>query len=116
MAPKRSTGFARVQKIGTQFDDVTVGTTYGTPALKVSGKMFCCVPTNRAAEPGSLVVRMDFFERDLRLKAEPKKYYLKPHYENYPCVLARLVQLSDAELRELLEVGWHFTKAKRRRT
>ena len=43
MAPKRSTGFDRVEKIGTRFDDVTVGTTYGTPALKVGGKMFACI-------------------------------------------------------------------------
>ena len=109
-------GFARVQKIGTRFEGVTVGTTYGTPALKVGGKMFCCVPIHRSAEPGSLAIRMDFFERDLRIKAKPKTYYTGAHYENYPCVLARLAKLSDAELRELLEVGWHFAKAKRRRT
>jgi len=116
MSPTRQPkGFDRVRKLGAQLPDVTEGIVYRTPALKVGGKMFCCIPTNRAAEPGSLAVRMSYIERDLRLQAEPETYYLKPHYEGYPCVLARLDRLTDAELKELLEVGWHFTRAKAKR-
>ncbi|MFN8582700.1 MAG: hypothetical protein U0163_17200 [Gemmatimonadaceae bacterium] len=45
---------------------------------------------------------------------------MTPHYENYTSVLTRVWELTDAELRELLRVGYAFvtateTKAKRRR-
>ena len=36
---------------------------YGTPALKVRGKMFACIANHKSAEPGTLVIRMDFAQR-----------------------------------------------------
>jgi hypothetical protein len=93
--------------------DVEEGTSFGAPALMVGGTMFVCIPTNKSAEPGSIVVRMSFLERDLRLRAEPAAYYVKPHYEGYPCVLARVQSLNDEALAELLETGWQFIRSKR---
>jgi hypothetical protein len=72
--------------------------------------MFACIPINKSAELNSLAVRMSFVERDLRLAADPSIYYLTPHYVGHPMVLARLALLKDAELKELLEVGWQFEK------
>jgi hypothetical protein len=46
---------------------------------------------------------------------EPDVYYLKTHYVNYPCVLARLSKISDTSLRELLETGWTFERTTRTR-
>ena len=102
--------FARVRRLGLQLADVEEGTSWGAPALKVRGKMFACVPTNKQAEPESVVFRLSFVERDLRLDAEPDHYYLKPHYVNYPCVLARVKRLSDGALKELLETSWRFVQ------
>src|ERR1044071_4099911 len=113
MPPKAKSGFDRVKKIGTKLEGVTVTKTWGTPALKVGGKVLCFIPTNKQAEPGSLGVRLDFYERDLRIQLKPKTYYLKPHYESYPYVLARLSKLSDGELAELLETSWTLCRAKR---
>ncbi|MGH7670436.1 MAG: MmcQ/YjbR family DNA-binding protein [Gemmatimonadaceae bacterium] len=107
--------FSRVSRLGLRLDEVEIGTSYGSPALKVRGRMFACIPTHRSAESGSLAVRMSLVERDLRLRAQPDVYYLKPHYEPYPMILARLGKLSDEELAELLEVGWLFERSKRRR-
>ena len=107
--------FSRVSRLGLRLDEVEIGTSYGSPALKVRGRMFACIPTHRTAESGSLAVRMSLVERDLRLQAQPDVYYLKPHYEPYPMILARLGKLSDEELAELLEVGWLFERSKRRR-
>ena len=76
--------------------------------------MFACVPTHRTAEPGSLAVRMRLVERDLRLRSQPRAYSLTPHFEPHPIVLARLARLSEAELRELLEVGWQFERGRKR--
>src|SRR5215467_5120322 len=113
MTPR--TPFDRVRRLGRELDGVEDGTSYGSPALKVGGKMFACIAVDRSAEPNTLAVRMSFAERDLRMKMEPDVYYLKPHYTNYPCVLARLDRISDAALRELLETGWTFERSKRTR-
>jgi hypothetical protein len=102
--------FARVRRLGLELADVEEATSWGAPALKVRGKMFACVPTNKQAEPESVVFRLSFVERDLRLDAEPDNYYLKPHYVNYPCVLARVKRLSDGALKELLETSWRFVQ------
>ena len=111
MPTRRSTNyFDRVRRIGLALPDVEEGTSYGVPALKVKGKMFACVPTNRAVEPESLVVRMPFLERDLRLTYTPAVYYLKPHYEGYPCVLARVTLMKDGDLKELLETGLQYVR------
>jgi hypothetical protein len=109
------TPFDRVRRLGRELDGVEEGTSYGSPALKVGGKMFACIAIDKSAEPDTLAVRMSFTERDLRVKMEPKIYYLKPHYTNYPCVLARLNEISDDALRELLECGWTFERGKRTR-
>ena len=102
--------FARVRRLGLKLADVEEGTSWGSPALTVRGKMFACVPTNKQAEPESVVFRLSFVERDLRLDAEPDHYYLKPHYVNYPCVLARVKRLNDGALKELLETSWRFVQ------
>jgi hypothetical protein len=109
------TEFSRVERLGLRLADVKVGTSYGAPALKVRGRMFACIPTHRSAESGSLAVRMSLVERDLRVHGRPGIYYLKPHYEPYPVVLARLAKLSDDELSELLETGWEFERGQRSR-
>ncbi len=106
-----NTAFSRVERLGLRLADVEIGKSYGAPALKVRGRMFACVPTHRSAEPGSLAVRMSVVERELRLRLSPDVYYLKPHYEPHPVVLARLAKLADDELSELLETGWAFERA-----
>jgi len=105
--------FDRVRGLGRELEGVEEGTSYGSPALKVRGKMFACIAVDKSAEPNTLAVRMSFVERDLRVKMEPDVYYLKPHYVNSPCVLARLNKISDAALRELLETGWTFERTTR---
>ena len=107
--PRKDT-FDRVRRLGLRLPDVEETTSWGAPALKVRGKMFACIPTNKQAEPESVVFRLSFIERDLRLDAEPDHYYLKPHYVNYPCVLARVKGLSDAALKELLETSWRYVQ------
>jgi len=106
--------FERVRRLGLNLPDVEEATSWGAPALKVRGKMFACVPTNKQAEPESVAFRLSFIERDLRLEAEPDHYYLKPHYVNYPCVLARVRGLSDAALKELLETSWRYVRTSSR--
>lgn len=110
-------GFDTVRKMGLALPDVEEGTTYGSPALKVHGKMFTCMAIHKSAEPNSLAIRIDFDQRDEMIAADPKTYYLTEHYVNYPVVLVRLGRVHADALRDLLQMGWRFvtTTATRRR-
>jgi hypothetical protein len=112
MSARKTAGiFDRVRRFGLTLPDVEEGTSFGVPALKVGGTMFACIPTNKQAEPDSIVVRLSFIERDLRLSFAPAIYYIKPHYEGYTCVLARVPLLDDDGLKELLETSWDFVRS-----
>jgi len=101
-------GFERARKLAAGFPGVEVGKAWGTDALKIGGKMFACIPTNRAAEPNSLAVRVSFADRDELIAAAPDAYYVKEHYLNYPSVLVRLDEIADDALRDLLLMGLKF--------
>jgi hypothetical protein len=104
-----------VEELALALPDVVEATSWGAPSFKVKGKMFACRPTHKSAEPDSLVVLLDFMERDVLLRIAPETYYLKPHYQNYPCVLVRLTRIRKTDLRELLENSHEFVKRKKRR-
>ena len=106
--PKKKITFDTVRKMGLALPGVEEGTAYGTPALKVRGKMFACIPSHRSAEPDSLAVRLDFAQRDELLAADPDTYYLKDHYVNYAVVLVRLARIHEDTLRDLLGMSWRF--------
>jgi hypothetical protein len=113
--PTTKTGFDVVRRIGAAFPEVEEGTAYGSPALKVRGRMFACLAINRSAEPNTLAVRIDFDQRDELIAEEPKTYYLTDHYINYPCVLVRLSRIREEALRDLLLMGWRFMSTPKRR-
>jgi len=98
----------RVRKLALKLPDVEEGATFGYPAFKVGGKAFAWFPKKKEVEEGSLGVRMSFVDRDLRVATKPEAYYVTPHYKDYTSVLARVWELSDAELRELLASGREF--------
>jgi len=88
---------------------------YGQPALKVRGKMFVCIASHKSAEPNTLVVMMDFPDRDALVDDDPATYYLKDHYLNYPCVLVRLSRIHPDALRDLVIGAHRFVSAKARK-
>ena len=72
--------FKLVKEIGRTLPDVEVTKTWGKPSLKVGGKMFVCIASHKSAEPDTLVVMMDFADRDALIEEDPRTYYLKEHY------------------------------------
>ena len=86
-------------------------TAYGSPALKVHGKLLACVPAHRSAEPGSLVVRVGFDDRAELLTAAPDVYYVTDHYLDYSTVLVRLSRITPNVLRDLLSMAHKFVTA-----
>ena len=107
-----SSSFKTVESIGRRLADVEVTTTWGQPTLKVHGKMFVCIASHKSAEPNTLVVMMDFADRDALLEDDPDTYYLKDHYLSYPCVLVRLSRVRDDALRDLITGAYRFVSAR----
>lgn len=103
---RRSSGvtFTDVSKLGRALPGVVESTSYGTPALKVDGKLLVRLKEDRE----TLVLRMDFVNRDLLLRAEPDLFFLTDHYLNYPSVLLRLNRVTRVRLEELLEDAWRL--------
>lgn len=60
----------------------------------------------------TIVLRMDMFEREHRMKSDPETFYITDHYREYPWVLVRLTTVDAATLRELLEQAWRFAAPK----
>jgi hypothetical protein len=99
-----------VVAIGVRFPEVEVGTSFGTPALRVHGKGMCRLRTN----PDALVLRVvDLGEREALLQGQPEAFFSTPHYDGYPYVLVRLDAVDPDELTELLEESWRLRAPKR---
>ena len=110
--PRSAINFDTVRKIGLALPGVEESTTYGSPALKVHGKLLACVPIHRSAEPGSLAVRVDFADRAELLVADPDVYYVTDHYIGYESVLVRLSRVDREVLRDLLGMAYKFVTRK----
>jgi hypothetical protein len=108
--------FDTVRAIGRALPNVTDGTAYGAPALKLSGKLVACIPTNKSAEANSIVVHLDLEHRAELLRQEPDIYYVTDHYAPYPTVLVRLAKLTRANLTELLRDACRFVSSPARKT
>jgi len=91
-----------VCRIGREFDGVVESTSYGTPALKVRGKLLV-----RLREDGeTLVLITTFVDRDLLLRDKPGTFFIEEHYRNYPAILTRLSRVGPNQLRDMIEAAW----------
>ncbi len=106
--PRSAIDFDTVRNIGLALPGVEESTAYGSPALKVHGKLLACVPAHRSAEPGSLAIRVDFDDRAELLGAAPDVYYVTDHYVGYSAVLVRLSRVNRDVLRDLLGMAYKF--------
>src|ERR1700751_4675308 len=109
--PRTAINFDTVRKIGLALPGGEESTAYGSPALKVHGKLLACGPAHRSAEPGSLAVRVGFDDRAELLAAAPDVYYVTDHYLNYSAVLVRMSRVTPDVLRDLLGMASKFVTA-----
>ena len=92
-----------------ELPEVELGTSYGTPALKVRKKLFA-----RLREDSEhLVVFVDFMEREALVQSSPQTFLVTPHYQDWPMVLVKLEDVDHAELRELVIESWRRRAPKR---
>lgn len=83
---------------------VEEGTSYGTPALKVRGKLFV-----RLKEDGeTIVLKTTYEEREELMAHDPETYFITNHYLNYPYILVSLKRVHPDALKELtlLPIDW----------
>jgi hypothetical protein len=92
-----------VVALGLGLPGVEVSTSYGTPALKVAGKLMA-----RLWEDGEtlVLVRIGFDQREVLMEVEPEVFFLTDHYRDYPSVLARLPKAEPEALKGLVEQIW----------
>lgn len=77
-------------------------TSYGTPALKVRGKLIARLREDAA----TIALRVDYEERLALVNSNPETFYVTAHYQNYPWVLVRMDTVDPEELHELLVEAW----------
>lgn len=106
---QRHVTYDTVRDLARHLSDVEEGTSYGTPALKVRGKLFA-----RLKEDGeTLVLRTDAFERTHLMHEDPEAFFITDHYREYPWVLVRIGAVSKEQLRALLEGAWRRVAPKK---
>jgi len=101
---QRAITWSTVRKLGLALPDTEESTSYGTPALKVRGKLFV-----RLREEGDIiVVRIDLPDRSRRLATASNVFFITEHYEPYPYVLVRLKAITKEDLAEALQDAWRL--------
>ncbi|HET6232840.1 MAG TPA: MmcQ/YjbR family DNA-binding protein [Longimicrobiaceae bacterium] len=108
-SPGELAGWQTVKRLAAGLPEVEEGTSYGTPALKVKGKLFA-----RLWEDGdTLVLKVNLFERRFLMDAEPETFFITDHYRDYPAVLVRISAIAEETLRERLTESWRMVAPKR---
>ncbi|MEJ1936044.1 MmcQ/YjbR family DNA-binding protein [Nostoc sp. NIES-2111] len=99
-----------VVAFAAQFPGVEEATSYGTPALKVRGKLL----TRLRPEDSSLTLHdVPPEERELLVEAEPGRFHTTPHYAGYPIVLACLSELNPDRLWPFIDRRWRSIAGRR---
>ncbi len=98
-------GHERFLRIALAMPGAEVSSSYGTPAVKVRGKL---MSRWRSDAEGALAIRCDFLDRQILLLAQPDVFFLIDHYRDYPMVLMRLEKASKAVMTEAVERAWRL--------
>jgi hypothetical protein len=100
--------FEDVRLAAQAFPGVEEGTSYGTTALKVRGKLLA-----RLHQSGECVVlRADLLDREILMQSDSQVFYITDHYRDHPWVLVRFSAVDAGALPELIERAWRLVAPK----
>jgi hypothetical protein len=99
-----------VVALGRELPELEVATSYGTPALKVRGKL---VTRLRPGDDSLVLPDVPIEEREMLIEADPRIFHVTPHYDGYAIVLARLAALAPETLLPFLQRRWRAVAPKR---
>src|SRR5579872_2700198 len=105
MPPALTRGYDRFLRIALSLPGAETSTSYGTPSVKVKGKL---LSRWRTEAEGAVAIRCDFLDRQILLLAQPEVYFLTDHYRDYPMILMRLDKASVKILAEAVERAWRL--------
>jgi hypothetical protein len=95
--------------IATALPDTAESTSYGTPAVKVHGKLMARL---RGDPEDRLVVMCDLSEKEALLATGEPAFSTTPHYDGYGAILVDLELIDPAQLEELLTEAWRLNAPK----
>ena len=95
------TTWETVCRLGARLPGVQESTSYGTPALKVDGRLMA-----RLLDDDRVAIFT--IERDALLAADPDTFTVPAHYEKHPMVVVRLASVDETELGEVLTESWRL--------
>ena len=102
------TSFDEVREIALALPGVVDGTSYGTAALKVGGKLFARLHQSMDC----VVLRSDLLDREILLQSAPDAFYITDHYRDYPWILLRLGVVEKGGLPDLIERAWRLVASR----
>ena len=85
--------------------EVEESTSYGTPALKVAGKLMARL---RTEDDGGLAIKCSAADKAALVGGDDPAYYTTPHYDGHNYVAVNLELVQPEELRELIADAWHI--------
>jgi hypothetical protein len=96
--------FEQVRRVAQAFPGVEDSTSYGTPAIKVRGKLLA-----RVHQSGEcLVLRTNLLDREILLQSDPNVFFITDHYRDYPWILVRFSAVDPSVLPDLIERAWRL--------
>lgn len=100
--------FDDIRRMVLGWPEVAESTSYGTPAIKVKGKLMA-----RLREDGeTLAIRATFQSCEGLPQVEPATFAVPPHYANSEMLVINLPTVSLEQLRELLADAWELAAPK----
>jgi hypothetical protein len=97
--------YERYLKIALALPCAEASTSYGTPSVKIRGKI---LSRWRTEAEGALAIRCDFLDRQILIQTQPDVFFLTDHYVNYPMVLMRMEKTSRDVLIDVVERAWRL--------
>jgi hypothetical protein len=98
-----------LKALASDLPGIEEGSCYGTPALRVKGKLLA-----RLKEDGESVVLLDVppDEREVLVETRPDLFFFTDHYRDWPCVLVRLGPAAPEDVKGFLERSWRLRAPK----
>lgn len=98
-------GYDRFLRVALSMPGAETSTAYGTPAVKIRGKL---LSRWRTEAEGALAIRCDFLDRQILLLTQPEVFFLTDHYRDYPMILMRVEKASKNVMAEAVERAWRL--------
>jgi hypothetical protein len=103
-ASKRGISYDDLRREALALPEVEESTSYGTPALKVRGKLMVRLKEDLE----TVVLRTTWEDRERLMTLHPRTFHVTDHYRAHPWVLMRLAEARRAQVPEWLKAAWRL--------